>query len=395
MAAAGLSLTRLTLSDFRNYRELVWRPDGRIVVVHGPNGSGKTNLLEAISLLTPGRGLRSARIADLARRDAAAPAAWAVAGQFDTQGGRVDIGTGTPPDGPADRRVFRLDGMAPRNQAEIASLVSAVWLTPQMDRIFSEGIAGRRRFLDRLVVALQPGHAREWSAYETAMSQRNRLLAEGGADTAWLNGLEDAMARHSVAVAAGRLDLEHRLNEATRHAPLAGGFPRTRVTLLCPVAEALRTDPAVVVEEWLRGRLAGLRGIDRASGGATLGIHRADFAASDAATGLGASDASTGQQKVLLISLILRHAALLAGLRGVAPLLLLDEVAVHLDLGHRLALFEALRALPAQAFLTGTDADTFAPMRADAAGFEAVRAQLARDASFAPPNADLGPQTLS
>src|ERR1700722_9672728 len=196
----GLRLLRLTLSQFRNYARVSLYPPSRIVVVSGPNGSGKTNLLEAISLLVPGRGLRGSRIAELVRHGAPA---WGVTGRFATPGGECDIGTGTPPDGALDRRVFRLDGAAPRSQAELAGRVAAVWLTPQMDRLFQEGASGRRRFLDRLVYALEPGHAREVAAFDAAMAQRNRLLAEGRADAAWLAGLEDAMARHAGAAAGG------------------------------------------------------------------------------------------------------------------------------------------------------------------------------------------------
>ena len=207
MSAPGLRLARLTLSQFRNYPSLTWRPAGRLAVLHGGNGSGKTNLLEAISLLVPGRGLRGARIAELPRRAADATGTWAVAGRFATPHGELDVGTGSPPDGPPDRRVFRLDGETPRSQGEIAAHVSAVWLTPQMDRLFQEGAGGRRRFLDRLVYALEPAHAREVAAHDTAMAQRNRLLAAGRADPAWLAGLEDAMARHAVAAAAARAGL--------------------------------------------------------------------------------------------------------------------------------------------------------------------------------------------
>jgi DNA replication and repair protein RecF len=359
----GLRLLRLTLSQFRNYARVSLYPAARIVVVSGPNGSGKTNLLEAISLLVPGRGLRGARIAELVRHGASA---WGVTGRFATPGGECDIGTGTPPDGALDRRVFRLDGAAPRSQAELAARVAAVWLTPQMDRLFQEGASGRRRFLDRLVYALEPGHAREVAAFDAAMAQRNRLLAEGRADAAWLAGLEDAMARHAVAATAARMGLVARLN-----AMLADGmirsFPAARLGLICPITDRLAAHPALDVEDWLRQALADGRPRDAAAGSAGIGAHRADMTLAEAATGLGAQLASTGQQKALLIGVILGHAAVLAQARGFAPLLLLDEPAVHLDPDRRAALFDALAGLPAQVFLTGTDAVTFQPLEGLAA----------------------------
>src|SRR3954453_10806847 len=174
-----LRLTRLTLTNFRSYPALTWRPASRLAVVTGPNGSGKTNLLEAISLLVPGRGLRSARVAELPRRGPDGGQRWGVVGRFTHDGIETEIATGTPPDGPLDKRVFRLDGAAARSQAELARAAAAIWLTPQMDRLFGGAASGRRRFLDRLVWAIEPGHAREVAAYETAMASRNRLLATG------------------------------------------------------------------------------------------------------------------------------------------------------------------------------------------------------------------------
>ncbi len=352
-------LQRLTLTDFRSYAGLTWRPNAAIAVFVGPNGSGKTNLLEAASFLVPGRGLRGARNADLPRHGGAG--GWAVAGRFESPDGAYDIGTGTAPDGPPDRRIFRLDGAAPRSQAEIARRIAAVWLTPQMDRLFQEGLSGRRRFLDRLVWALEPGHAREMAAHDAAMGSRNRLLTEGRQDRAWLAGLEDAMARHAVAATAARSALVARLNAALASG-VAGAFPVARIALACPIAERLAADPALAVEDWLRASLEANRGRDAAAHAAALGAHRSDMVLTDAVAGTPAALASTGEQKALLIGVILGHAVLIAETRGFPPILLLDEPAVHLDPRRREALFAALIRLQAQTLMTGTDIETFAPL---------------------------------
>ncbi len=360
MQGTAPRLVRLALTDFRNYSTLAWRNQARIVVVSGPNGSGKTNLLEAVSLLVPGRGLRGARMSELPRHGAAH---WAVAARFDDDADGFEIGTGTVPDGPPGRRVFRLDGAPLRGRGAIAERVSAIWLTPQMDRLFVEGASGRRRFLDRLVLALEPGHAREIAAHDEAMVGRNRLLATGRAGGAWIDGLELSMVRHAVAAAAARRALVERLNaRADADAFKPSGFPPARLSLLCPIADRLGQEPALAVEDWLRAALAAGRGADARAGNAALGAHRADLSLSDSKTGRPAATASTGQQKALLIGVVLAQAALVGSLRGDAPLLLLDEPLVHLDHVRRDALFEALQRLPSQVFLTGTDLDLFAPL---------------------------------
>ncbi len=354
-------LLRLTLTDFRSYRALRFSPAGLLSVFTGPNGSGKTNLLEAVSLLVPGRGLRSARFSELARQGVEASGGWAVAATMKTPEGVLDIGTGTGDD--SERRIFRLDGAAPRSQAEVGTRLSAVWLTPQMDRLFTEAASGRRRFLDRLVTALEPTHARELATFEAAAAQRSRLLVEGRADPDWLAGLEDSMARHAVAATAARAGLIARLNAA-----LAGGmaapFPAVALAMDCVIAARLASSPALAVEDFLREALADARVADTARGAAGFGPQRADVLIADAATGRPAGLSSTGEQKSMLIGLILGHAALIAAARGTPPLLLLDEPLVHLDESRRLALFETLTQQSLHALITGTDAEPFAPLQA-------------------------------
>jgi DNA replication and repair protein RecF len=379
-----LRLHRLTLTDFRNYPALTWRPRAAVSVLFGPNGAGKTNLLEAISLLVPGRGLRGARGTDLSRRSG--PGTWAVAGRFSTVLGQADIGTGTAPDSTSDRRVFRLDGATPRNQSEIAARTAAVWLTPRMDRLFQEGPSGRRRFLDRLVWALDAGHAREVTAHDGAMTQRNRLLAERHAEPAWLSGLEDAMARHGVAATAARMALVGRLNAIRPGDPRHSAFPPARIGLVSAIADRLAVSPALEVEEWLCATLAANRSRDAAAGMAILGAHRTDMTLTDLEVELEAGLASTGQRKALLIGVILSHARLVAEARGFAPLLLLDEPAVHLDLERREKLFQALLQSPAQVIMTGTDAETFLPLVEHAEAWRADAGELHPDPRFSAPS---------
>ena len=335
----------------------------RRLVFVGENGAGKTNLLEAVSLLVPGRGLRGARFADLAKREG--ESSWAIAARF---ADGLEIGTGAV-EGAPERRAFRLNGVKPRAQSEVAEQFAAVWLTPQMDRLFTDTASGRRKFLDRLVIALEPSHAREIAAFESASAQRNRLLADPFYDPAWAQALEDAMARHGVAATAARATLIARLN-ATLASGVADPFPRVALSLVCPIAQRLAQAPALHVETWLREALAAARGADSQSRSAGYGPQKADLQMQDASSGQPAAQASTGQQKAMLVGTILGHAAMIKAVRGAAPLLLLDEPLVHLDSTRRRALFEALARADFPAWLTGTDLEPFA-------GFEAALYQVA------------------
>ena len=351
-----LRLTRLRLTRFRNHRALDLRFGARAVVLTGPNGAGKTNLLEAISLLGPGRGLRGARVSELAEGGSGP---WAISGSFEDALGPFELGTGTAEEGSAERRAFFLDGERAKSQSELAERVAAVWITPQMDRLFQDSAGARRRFLDRLVLALEPHHAREVAAYDTAMANRNRLLGEGRrADPTWLAALEDAMARHGVAAAASRRALVMRLNEAMAGG-VAGAFPAAHLALQCPACALLDAAPALAAEDALRGAWQASRAKDAAAGATLSGPHRAEVLFTHVEKSTPAALCSTGEQKALLVSTVLAHAALIGRARGFAPILLLDELPAHLDPGRRAALFAALAALPGQSFLTGTEPQPF------------------------------------
>jgi DNA replication and repair protein RecF len=367
-AADRVGVTRLVLTDFRNYREARLTLGTEPVVLTGPNGSGKTNLLEAVSFLAPGRGLRAAKLPDIDRRrdgDAHPSSAvgWAVAAVVETRRGTLRIGTGRDP-AIGERRIVRLDGEPVRGQAALGERLGVVWLTPSMDRLFIEGPGGRRRFLDRLVLGFDPAHASRVSAYEQALRERSRLLRDGPADPAWLAALEEVMAEQGVAVAAGRREAVRQLDRACADAE--GPFPRARLSLIGAVENWLEAMPALAAETKLAAELAANRQSDAQAGGAILGPHRADLRVILAEKRIAAELASTGEQKALLISILLAHARLQQAARGEPPLLLLDEIAAHLDANRRIALFEALLRIDSQAWLSGTDVAVFASMRGEA-----------------------------
>lgn len=353
----ALSVARLRLSQFRNYASLDLRLGAEPVVLSGDNGAGKTNLLEALSLLTPGRGLRGARLPELGR-DGGGP--FTVEAAVEGRLGRSEIVTRV--DGA--RRAVVVDDRPLRSQDELGGVFAAVWLVPSMDRLFLEGPAGRRRFLDRLVLGLFPDHARHVAAYERALRERSHLLREGGRDAAWLIALERRMVEAGVAVAAARARLVRDLDAALASAKLP--FPHASLRIAGEVEGWLDDAPAVDVEERFAAALAAGRDGDGQSGGASTGPHRTDLIATDAWSGEPAERASTGRQKAMLASIVVAQARLRLQRVGELPVLLLDEVTAHLDWRRRRELLEVVMWLGAQAWMTGTEPDLFRVLRGQA-----------------------------
>lgn len=333
-----MHVSRLSLANFRSYADALIEPGEGFVLLYGENGAGKTNLLEAASLLSPGRGIRGAALSDMARREG--DGGFAVASSL----GEIEIGTGAMASVP-ERRQVRING-ASASANSLGEWLSVLWLTPAMDRLFTGPAGDRRRFLDRLVLALEPSHAREAARYEAAMRSRNKLLAEvDNADPAWLDALESQMAEHGVALAEARARTVAALDErmsATRD----DQFPQALLSL----------------EGWSGGDLAaGLRESrrrDSAAARTLVGPHRQDLAVVHRAKAMPAAQSSTGEQKALLLGLVLAHADLVSEKRGKAPILLLDEVAAHLDPKRRAALFARLEGR-GQVWMTATEAALF------------------------------------
>ena len=333
----GVPVSRLTLTDFRSYASATIEPGPGFVLLFGENGAGKTNLLEAVSMLTPGRGLRGAPLSEMARQGGSG--AWAVAAKLD----EIDLGTGTLATAP-ERRQVRVNG-ASASANSLGEWLSILWLTPAMDRLFTGSAGERRRFLDRLVLALEPGHAHHASRYEAAMRARNKLLADEQWDDSWLASLEQAMSEHGAAIAEAR--------------------DRTVAALDAQLAQAPDDEfarAAIALEGWqssdLTSALRSNRNRDATAGRAVEGPHRQDLAVTHRAKQMPAAQSSTGEQKALLLGLVLAHADLVADRRGDPPILLLDEVAAHLDPKRRAALFARLEGR-GQVWMTATEAALF------------------------------------
>lgn len=344
-----LRLTDLHLSHFRSHRRLRLDCGGASVALHGPNGAGKTNIIEAISLLSPGRGLRRAAPEELACRPEAP--GWKIRALLAGPRGTHEVETWAEAGG---ARQVRLDGKAAR-QVDLARLCAVLWLVPAMDRLWTEGAEARRRFLDRMTMSLVPGHAEAALSYDKAMRERNRLLKDQVSDPRWHAALEARMAEAGAALAANRRAALARIVAAQPGSD--GPFPAAELSL---------TDTGPETAATLAEALAAGRGRDLRAGRTLTGPHRADLLAVYAAKGIAARLCSTGEQKALLIALVLANARALTEDSGAAPILLLDEVAAHLDESRRAALYDAIESLGAQAWMTGTDPDLFAGLGARA-----------------------------
>jgi DNA replication and repair protein RecF len=364
----SLTIVSLTLSSFRNYDSARIKPSAGLIALCGHNGAGKTNLLEAISLLTPGRGLRGAAFDDLVM--SGSHRGWAVSALLESPAGEVKLGTawqasdtenGEPAS--ANSREVRIDGQVQRSAGSLADHVRALWLTPAMDRLFAGPASDRRRFLDRLTATFDPSHGTRVNALDRLLRERNRLNAEEVPQTGWLDSVEAQLAQTAVAVAAARNDAIAAVRSFIADARQRGSerpFPWAEVVVDGELEQQLIDRPAVQIEDEYRTLLADSRGLDRAAGRTLRGPHRADLLVSHGPRQMEARLCSTGEQKALLIGLVLAQArAVCDTFSGVAPLLLLDEIAAHLDDVRRAALMEELLELGSQAWMTGTDRHLF------------------------------------
>jgi DNA replication and repair protein RecF len=368
----ALHLSRLTLTEFRNHAALDLPVDSRPVCLFGPNGAGKTNIIEALTMLAPGRGLRSAAPSELARNGGEARAQlWAVSARVSLDGEETHVGVGAErtPDGGV-KRVTRRDGRAATSM-ELADAARMTWLTPAMDRLWAGAAGDRRRFFDRLTLSRASEHGHAAAAYERAMRERQRLLSERVFDDSWLGALEREMAAHGAAIAAARVETLHRLQDAIDARP-EGAFPKAVLAIDGALEARFEAGaPSADVEEDFTDTLRQVRGRDSGAGRALDGPHRSDLKARHAAKGMDAEQCSTGEQKALLLGVVLAQARALAADPGAGPsLLLIDEAAAHLDSIRRAALFDELLANPGQAWLTGTDESLFEAFGARAQVFE-------------------------
>jgi DNA replication and repair protein RecF len=350
---------RIILQDFRSYAALDLALEGSVIALVGENGAGKTNLLEALSLFAPGRGLRRAQLSECARTGGAG--GFAISIFLADDGEAHQLGTGLEPGAEAPARAHRIDRAPVGSARAFADHLRIVWLTPSMDGLFTDSAGERRRFLDRLVLAVDPNHGARVNQFERALRGRNRLLEEGARNNHWLDAIEREAAELAVAVAAARSECVARLKATiAQERDDSSPFPWANLALEGDVEQLVAQMPALAAEERYRAILREGRGRDAAAGRTLIGPHVGDLLAWHGPKGAPAAQASTGEQKALLVGLVLAHARLVADMSGMAPLALLDEVAAHFDPRRRAALFEALERIGGQVFLTGADPAAFA-----------------------------------
>jgi DNA replication and repair protein RecF len=366
---------RIILRDFRSYATLDLALAGSLIALVGENGAGKTNLLEALSLFAPGRGLRRAQLGECARDGGAG--GFAVSIEVEDDGEPRQLGTGMEPSPEAAQRVNRIDRVSVASARAFADHLRIVWLTPAMDRLFTDSAGERRRFLDRLVLAVDPNHGARVTQFERALRGRNRLLEEGQRHSHWLDAIEREAAELAVAVAAARSECVSRLKATIAlERDDSSPFPWADLALDGDVEQWVAEMPALAAEERYRVALAEGRGRDAAAGRTLIGPHVGDLLARHGPKDMPAAQASTGEQKALLVGLVLAHARLVADMSGIAPLALLDEVAAHFDPRRRKALFEALERIGGQVFLTGADPAAFAGLAGRAQLFEVAAGRV-------------------
>lgn len=371
-----LHLSLLSLSNFRNYTAGRIEVSPAPVVLTGSNGAGKTNILEAISLLTPGRGLRRAKLSELdnCREQGAV---WAVAATAEGRQGEVRIGTGRDAEAgeETDKRIIKIDGKVTRGQGELSRHLSMIWLTPQMEQLFQEGTSAGRKFLDRLVFSFDPEHAPRINEYEYAMRERNKLLQTGRADAYWLDTLENTMAANAAAIAQARLATCEHINYTIAASTLS--FPKAWVEVRGVAEDLLKTGAAsLAVENALKTTWAAGRQADAIAGRTLAGVHRSEWMVTHLSKAMPAQACSMGEQKALMLSVVLAQARAGAQWHGVVPLILLDEVAGHLDATRRLELFEEICQIGAQTWMTGTEVSLFAGLEGKAQFFQVEDGQI-------------------
>ncbi len=371
-----VALRSLSLKSFRNYAAANVVFDTDLIVLTGENGAGKTNLLEAISLLTPGRGLRRARYEEIVRLDT--DQGWAVAAKILRNGEETRLGTGLvdAPAGEARSRAVRINGAPVPSADALLDHLRVLWLTPSMDGLFTGAASERRRFLDRLVLTIDAAHGRRAREFDRLMTQRNRLLDEG-ANSGWLDAVEAELSERAVAVALARAETASLLSARMERQEAASLFPPGRLALAGDFDRAIEGRSAAEAELGYREALREGRAADRVAGRTLVGPHRSDLDVALVGKAVPAAHSSTGEQKALLIGLILAHAGIVAETTGMTPILLLDEIAAHLDEGRRRALFDKLQRLGGQAFLTGADPALFADLPPTALRFRVAAGTVA------------------